>query len=90
MIVILLKRYWKALLTIAILIIIGWSIEGNFNDGMFMASCLGVLTVFGAIIGSAKAGSGKTAIAIIQSTISIFKWFWYTTILFRLYVNLIL
>lgn len=71
------KKYWIGLLMTVVFIAIGWASEGNFNDGMFLASCLGILTTMLTIIFSAKFGSLKTSMTIFGAIVNIGKWIWY-------------
>ena len=71
------KKYRIGLLVTALYILIGLATEGNFNDGMFLASCLGVLTYLICLIVFAQKGSGKKAITMIEAVINIFKFIWY-------------
>ena len=71
------KKYWIGLLLTVVFIAIGWATEGNFNDGMFLASCLGIFTTMLIIIFSAKSGSLKTSMTIFGAVVNIGKWIWY-------------
>ena len=70
-----LKKYWIGLLVAALCIVLGCWVEGNFNDGMFMASCLGILIYLFTLI--IFVNRGRTAITMVEGTISFFKFLWY-------------
>ena len=75
MITFFLKKYWIGLLVAALCIVIGCCSEDNFNDGMFLATCLGIMAYFFTLIVFAK--RGRTAITMVEGTISFFKFVWY-------------
>ena len=72
-----LKKYWLGIALTFLFIYIGWSTYGNFDDGMFLASCLGIMAYIIGIIISGTSGSGRMAITMINGLVSIFKFIWY-------------